>query len=169
MLENHFPEGFGILESNSNSLKKIPNLVKQRIHAEEKHNLDYVMTCITNISSIPNILKKLFFHSSLNSSYIKTEYNDKEEIINITFITHVEPLSNDINHPALIKEWKLNLEAVVYEKKIDADVYKPSSKKEIDHHDSNSYWPTSIKDTIQWFTFSPLYSILKIPFIKING
>ena len=38
-------------------------------------------------------------------------------------------------------------------KKIDANVYKPSDKKEIDRHDSNLYWPTSIKDTMQWFPF----------------
>ena len=38
-------------------------------------------------------------------------------------------------------------------KKIDDNVYKPSDKKEIDCHDSNLYWPTSIKNTIQWFHF----------------
>ena len=38
-------------------------------------------------------------------------------------------------------------------KKIDAKVYKHSTKKEIDRHDSDLYWPTSIKDTIQWFPF----------------
>ena len=32
-------------------------------------------------------------------------------------------------------------------------MYKPSSKKDIDHHDSESYWPTSNKETIQWFPF----------------
>ena len=53
----------------------------------------------------------------------------------------------------MIQKWKLNLDAAEYENKIDSDVYKPSAKKEIDCHDSDSYWPTSIKDTIQWFTF----------------
>ena len=38
-------------------------------------------------------------------------------------------------------------------KTIDADMYKPSDKKEIDRHDSNLYWPISIKDLIQWFPF----------------
>ena len=32
-------------------------------------------------------------------------------------------------------------------------MYKNSAKKERDHHDSNSHWKTSIKDTIQWFPF----------------
>ena len=30
---------------------------------------------------------------------------------------------------------------------------KTSDKKEIDHHDSDLYFTTSIKDTIQWFPF----------------
>ena len=33
------------------------------------------------------------------------------------------------------------------------NIYKPSAKKEIYRHDSDLYWPTSIKDTIQWFPF----------------
>ena len=28
-----------------------------------------------------------------------------------------------------------------------------TKKKKFNHHDSESYWPTSIKDTINWFTF----------------
>ena len=32
-------------------------------------------------------------------------------------------------------------------------MYKPSDKKENDHHNSDLYWPTSIQYTIQWFTF----------------
>ena len=33
MLEYYFSKGFFILERNSNNLKKVPNLEKQRIHA----------------------------------------------------------------------------------------------------------------------------------------
>ena len=60
---------------------------------------------------------------------------------------------NYISHPVLIQEWKLNIDAAVYEKKINANVYIPSSKIKIDCHDSKLYWPTSIKDTIHWFPF----------------
>ena len=38
-------------------------------------------------------------------------------------------------------------------KKIDANVYKPSAKKDIDLHYINLYFPSSIRDTIQWFPF----------------
>ena len=44
---------------------------------------------------------------------------------------------NDINHPAFLQEWKLNIDAAAYEKQIDANVYKPSVKKEIDCRDRN--------------------------------
>ena len=90
----------------------------------------------------------MLLHKSLHYSYIQTEYNDKEEIINNTFITYVEPLLNYINNPALIQEWKLNPDAAAYKNKIDANVHKLSTKKEIGRHDSNMYWPISIKDTI---------------------
>ena len=49
MLEYYFSKEFGILERNSNNLKKIPNLEKQRIHAQETHDSDYVITCNTTI------------------------------------------------------------------------------------------------------------------------
>ena len=77
MLEYYFLKGFGILECNSNNLKKIPNLAKQMIHAEETHHSAYVMTFNTTIPFISNTLKKFLLRSSLNSYYIQTKYNDK--------------------------------------------------------------------------------------------
>ena len=53
----------------------------------------------------------------------------------------------------MLQEWKLNLYAAAYKKNVDANLSKPSDKKEIDFHDSKLYWTTTIKDTIQWFTF----------------
>ena len=76
---------------------------------------------------------------------------------------------NNINNPTLIQEWKLNLDAAAYEKRIYSDVYKPSYKKEIDCHDSDSNWPTSIKDTIHWFPFLTIIDLLKISLIQIKG
>ena len=49
-------------------------------------------------------------------------------IINI-FSAYVVPRLKDINHPALIQEWKLNLDASAYEKNIDAKMSKTSDKK----------------------------------------
>ena len=38
MLEYYFSKVFDILEFNTNNLEKLPNEVKQRIHAEETDN-----------------------------------------------------------------------------------------------------------------------------------
>ena len=102
--------------------------MKQTIHAEETDNSDFLMTCISTITSKSNTLKKLFLHKILHSSYIQIYFNEKEEIINNTFIKYVEPLLEDINHPALLKKWKLDIDAAVYGKEIDDNVYKPSAK-----------------------------------------
>ena len=48
---------------------------------------------------------------------------------------------------------KLNLDVSEYERSIDANLYKPFEINKFNFHDSDEYWPTSIKDTIQWFTF----------------
>ena len=48
----YFPNGSRILERNSNHLKKIPNLEKQRIHSEGTHDSEYVMACHNIITSI---------------------------------------------------------------------------------------------------------------------
>ena len=74
------------------------------------------MTFINTIPSISNTPKKLLFHSSLHSSYIKIKFNNKEEITNNTVITYVETFLEYINNPALLQEWKLNLDAAAYEK-----------------------------------------------------
>ena len=41
------------------------------------------------------------------------------------------PLLKDINHPALLQEWKINLNAAAYEKNIDANVSKTSDKNKL--------------------------------------
>ena len=58
-------------------------------------------------------------------------YNDKDESINNIFSTYVEPLLDDINHPELVQEWKLNIYASSYEKQLDAKANRPSYKNKI--------------------------------------
>ena len=84
------------------------------------------MTCMNTITSTSGTLKKLLLNKNLHYSYIKKEFNEKEEIINNIFSSYDEPLLKYINHPALLQEWKLNLYAVAFEKKIYANVYKPT-------------------------------------------
>ena len=108
---------------------------------------------ITTIPSTSNTLKNLLVSASSHSSYTNKELNDKkEEIINI-FSTYVFPQIKEIYHPALFQEWKINLDAAQYERNIGANLYKPSEKKKIHRVDSGDYWSTSIKETIQRFSF----------------
>ena len=111
------------------------------------------MICSTTITSTSNTLKNLAVNKSFHYSYIQREYNDKNETIINIFSEYVEPLLKDINHPALLQEWKINLDATEYERNIDANLYKPSEKKKFNRYNSDKYWPTPIKDTIQWFPF----------------
>ena len=47
--------------------------------------------------------------------------------INI-FSAYFVPLLKDINHPVLLQEWKLNIDASVYETNIDTTLSKHSDK-----------------------------------------
>ena len=85
-------------------MENLPNEVKQIIHAEETDNSEYFMTCIIIIPSTSITLKKLLLNKSLCSLYIQIEFNEKYEIINNIFSSYVEPLLEDINHPAVLKE-----------------------------------------------------------------
>ena len=53
----------------------------------------------------------------------------------------------------MIQERILDIDAAEYERNIDANLYKPSEKKNFNRVDSGDYWPASIRETIQWFPF----------------
>ena len=73
--EYYFSKGFDILECNVNNLAKLPNEVKQKIHAEEEDIIYEVMKFINTIPSTSNTLKNLI-NKSLRSSYIQIEFNN---------------------------------------------------------------------------------------------
>ena len=81
------------------------------------HDSEYVMTCTTAIPSISNTMKKFSLQYNFYSSYNQNIYIGEDEIVHNIFSTTVEPLLNLINHPALVQEYKLNLDAPSYEKK----------------------------------------------------
>ena len=134
-------------------MEKLPNEVKDKIHAEDTENSDKVIIYSTTILSTSNTLKNLAANKSFHSSYIQREYNDKKGIIIKIFSEYVEPILKDINHPALLQERKINPDAAEYKRNIDANLYKTSEEKKFSRHDSESYCRTSIKDTINWFPF----------------
>ena len=53
---------------------------------------------------------------------------DKNRIIINILSSYVVPLLKDINHPVLLQEWKLNIDASVYETNIDTTLSKHSDK-----------------------------------------
>ena len=76
------------------------------------------MTCIKIITSTSNTLKYFVINKSFPYSYIKREFNEKEEMINNIFSSYFEPLLKKINHPELLQGWKLNIDAEAYENKL---------------------------------------------------
>ena len=152
MFEYYLSKGFTHFDCNKIILAKPPKQVKDRIYKEETYNSEIVMICPTPIPSNLNTLKNLLVNTSFHSSSFQNKFNvRKEEIINI-FSAYVEPLIKVINHPSLLQEWKRNPDAADYERNKNANHYKPS-EKQINRIDSYDYWPTSIKETIQWFPF----------------
>ena len=82
---------------------------------------------------------------------MQRELNDKKDMIINIFSEYVEPMLKVINHAVLLQERKQNTDATEYERNIGANLYKPSEEK--NRHDSDLYWPTSIKYTINYFPF----------------
>ena len=67
------------------------------------------------------------------------------------FSTYITPQIKEIYHPAIIQEWKLNIDAAEYEKNMSL-THLPSTKK-INRIDDFEHCPASIKTTIEWFPF----------------
>ena len=60
------------------------------------------------------------------------------------FSTYVIPQIKEINHPEIIQEWRLNIDATEYETNM-ARSNLPSHKKKINRIDDLEHWPASIK------------------------
>ena len=69
----------------------------------------------------------------------------------------------------MLQEWRLNIDAGEYKWNIDADLYEPSEKKKFNGYDIDDYWPTSMKETIQWFTFIAIMEYTANIMEKDNG
>ena len=114
ILEYYFWKVFTLFECNTINLEKLPNEVKQKSHAKDIENSDKFMTCTTIIPCTSNTLNKLAVNKSYHYSYIQRELKDKKDMIINIFSAYVEPLLKDINHPVLLQEWKLNIDAAQY-------------------------------------------------------
>ena len=85
------------------------------------------------------------------------------------FSTYIVAQIKEIHHPALLQEWKLNIDVAEYKIYMKANMYKPSGKNKIHRVDSDEHWPTPIKEKFGSFLFLPLWSIPQIKCKKIMG
>ena len=79
-------------------------------------NTDLVMLCPTTITSTSFTLKTLYIGRDDHSSFSTDNYNDHKEALDRLFSTYITPQIKEIYHPAIIQEWKLNIDASEYEK-----------------------------------------------------
>ena len=56
--------------------------------------------------------------------------------------------------------------SAAYQKYIHNEIKLPSKKKGTDRHDKMNYWPTSIKDVINW---SPFMNIMEYTSYRIEN
>ena len=59
----------------------------------------------------------------------------------------------NLDCPALIEEWKQNLDATDYGNSLYKDVNLSSIERKIYRNDKTEYWPTSINQSLDWLPF----------------
>ena len=77
------------------------------------------------ISYVSNTIKKLYIQKNMHFIYKQDFYKDKKKEIDELFIEYLVPIMGDLDHPALIKERKQNLDAAPYEKNLNQYVKIP--------------------------------------------
>ena len=95
----------------------LPNGLKFRINLIDKMDTDFVKKKNKERSSVANIIKKLHIQKNMHLIYKQDYYKYKQEEIYDLFIEYLVSIMNDIDHPALIEEWKQNIDAADYGKK----------------------------------------------------
>ena len=91
--------------------------MKLRICAIYQLETYFVMAKTTAISSVSKTINKLHIQSNLHLIYKQNFCHDKQDEIDEIFNKYHIPLLNNIDHPALIEEWKQNIDATAYGKK----------------------------------------------------
>ena len=89
-------------------------------------NSDLVMLCYTTITSTSNTLKDSYISQDYHSSYSTDIFNNQKEAMSRLFSTYVTPQIKEMYYPAIIQEWKLNIDDAEYEKNMTLS-HVPSS------------------------------------------
>ena len=128
MSQYYFNKGFTQLKSDDDHLKKIPELVKERVGEVLKENTDLFILFCTTITSTSSTLKNLYIGTQYHSLYSTDNYSYQTEKIDRLLKTYITPQLKEIYHPEILQEWKLNIDAEEYEKNMSL-THLPSSKK----------------------------------------
>ena len=89
------------------------------------------MACYRAIPYAANNFKIITMCNCLHTEFASTYYNDKEDAFIYIFGQYIKPNMKEIDHPALIKELKLNLVTSAHLKNVDKIERLPSQKKDI--------------------------------------
>ena len=81
-------------------------------------NTDLVMLFSTTITSTSSTLKNLYIGTQYHSFYSTNIYSDQTEKMDRLFKTYITPQLKELYHPAILQEWKLNIDAAEYEKRM---------------------------------------------------
>ena len=101
-------------------------------------NTDLVRICHTTITSTSNTLKNLYISRDYHSSYSTDNYNDQKEALDRLFSPHITPQIKEIYNPEIIQEYRLNIDAAEYLKKMTL-THVPSTKTIINCKDESKH------------------------------
>ena len=79
-------------------------------------------------------------------------YNDKGFNFGFPFRGYIKTYVYNVGRPALIKDWKLNLDKSAYEKNGRWCCFAVSEEK-MQRHISCGFLPSGIRDEVIWFPF----------------
>ena len=116
------------------------------------------MLCRTSITSTSSTLKNLYIGTQYQSLYSTDNYSDQAEEMDRLFRTYITPQLKEIYHPAILQEWKLNIDAKEYENNMTLSHVPPV--KTINRIDNFEHWPESTKKLLNGFHFLILWNIL---------
>ena len=98
-----------MIEQYYQSLQNVPIKVKNLIHTVNIYDSDSSITCNTEILSVADTLKKDHLGSNTFNEFTSKFNDDKDYGFRMLFKQYTMNYFNNINHPALIQEWKYNM------------------------------------------------------------
>ena len=76
------------------------------------------MACYIKIPFDANALKSITICNRFHTEFVSTYCNDKGDAFRYIFGQYIKPYMKEIDHPAFIQEFKLNLDTAAYLKNI---------------------------------------------------